>query len=137
MTPGQRDRAESELVAAAESLREASVLLGLHLYRGTASRLYYAVFHAARAALTIRGLAAKTHAGQLNVFVRTFGPAPEVGRLLQMRLGADYRSDEFEADATQLRDLLGEAEAFVERCRAIVHDADNTGPNEPDPPRDL
>lgn len=73
MTPGQRERAESELATAAEALREASALLDLGLSRGAVSRLYYAVFHAARAALVSCGLHAKTHSGQLTRFVATSG----------------------------------------------------------------
>lgn len=51
MTGGQRERAEAELGSAAQALRAASMLLDAGLGRDAVSRLYYAIFHAARAAL--------------------------------------------------------------------------------------
>ncbi|MEJ7702736.1 MAG: HEPN domain-containing protein [Geodermatophilaceae bacterium] len=95
VTSGQGQRARAEMkVAANDAFRAAVALVELALYRDAVSRLYYAVFHAARAALICHGLQAKTHSGQLDRFAVTFGPAPVVARLLELRIDADYRSDE-------------------------------------------
>lgn len=100
------------------------------------SRLYYAVFHAGRAALICHGLHAKTHAGQLNRFVTSVGSAPTVARLLELRIEADYRTEEAAGTERDLRPLVEDAAAFVERCRAIVAARIAAGVNEPDPPPD-
>jgi uncharacterized protein (UPF0332 family) len=137
VSPGQRQRAESELAAAAEALRAAMALLGLGLTRDAISRLYYAVFHAARAALVSRGLHAKTHSGQRSRFVATFGPAPTIGRLLKLRIDADYRSQPPGETGAELASLVEEATTFVERCRGLVSEAIAAGIDDPDPPPDV
>lgn len=137
MTPGQRERAEAELGAAAEAHRAASTLLDAGLPRDAASRLYYAVFHAARAALMSRGRSVKTHAGQRVVFEYTFGAAPVLARLLELRIDADYRADEFGAEEPALRALVEEAASFLDRCAQIVADEVSAGVDDPDPRPDL
>ena len=78
-----------ELDSADQALRAASVLRDGALLRDAVSRLYYAVFHAARAALLVDGRHAKTHSGQLTLFTTTFGPAPTARSLLELRIEAD------------------------------------------------
>ncbi len=51
-----------------EALEEAQLLLRAGDRAGAASRMYYAVFHAARAALILQGRYAKTHSGQITLF---------------------------------------------------------------------
>lgn len=137
MTPGEAQRAHRELEAAEGALREAALLLDAGALQGAASRLYYAVFHAARAALTVRGLYAKTHSGQITLFERTFGAAPILEQLFTLRGRADYALERFEASADDLRARSDEASAFLDRCRAVVEEALARGPDEPDPPPDL
>lgn len=136
MTPGEHERAESALATASEALREADALLGLGLRGGASSRLYYAVFHAARGALASRGVRAKTHAGQRTVFVTTFGPAPVLARLLELRIEADYRPERFQESVATLQALVAEADSFVERCRRLVDQEVAEGVEDPDPPPD-
>jgi len=119
VSPGQWQRAESELAAAAEALRAAMALLG------------------ARAALVSRGLHAKTHSGQRSRFVATFGPAPTIGRLLKLRIDADYRSQPPGETGAELASLVEEATTFVERCRGLVSEAIAAGIDDPDPPPDV
>ncbi len=137
MTHGQENKAAAELEIAATALRAATALLGLGLGLDAVSRLYYAVFHAARAALLARELRAKTHSGQLSLFTATFGPTPLLGRLLELRIDADYRSEAFGADEPMLRALVDEATEFVERCRGLVAAEVANGVDDPDPPPDL
>ncbi len=80
------------------------------------------MFHASRAALVGRGLYAKTHTGQHTQSTAEFGPAPTVGRLLKLRIDADYGAGEFGEIEARLRSLVEEATAFVERCRGLVVD---------------
>lgn len=72
------------------ALDSAIVLLERGDRSGTANRLYYAVFHATRAALATRSRHAKTHSGQIAVFREAFGPEPLLDELLEVRGYADY-----------------------------------------------
>jgi len=136
VTPGEVELAQRELALAGEALGDAALLLDAGSSRGGASRMYYGVFHATRAALLVRSRHAKTHAGQVRLFTTTFGDAPVLGRLLGLRAQADYGRETLPASAEQLRLLLADAHELVERCRAIVADATAAGPDEPDPPPD-
>lgn len=137
MSPGQRDRAATELELAANSLRAAAALLDLGLLVDAVSRLYYAVFHASRAVLISRGRSAKTHSGQVNMFTSTVEAAPLLGKLLEYRIDADYRPERFDQTEPQARDLLAEAKAFVDRCRQLVEDEVAKGIDNADPPPDF
>lgn len=137
MSPGQRDRAAAELKVASTALREASALLDAGLVLGAISRLYYAAFHAARAALLARGRYAKTHNGQLTLFSATFGNEPLLGELLRQRIIVDYRSVEFDTAEVDGRAMLHRVDAFVERCRTLVAAEVAGGVRDPDPPPDL
>lgn len=137
MTPGEADFAASDLAQADNALREGELLLASGSGAGAVSRLYYAAFHSARAALTVKGLSSKTHRGQIALFEATFGAAPILGRLLQLRISADYGRARFEASANALRSTATEASAFVERCRVITEELRAAGADEADPPPDL
>ncbi len=135
MTPGQGEKALDELQRADQALRAARLLLGADAPEDATSRLYYAVFHAARAALTVQGRYARTHSGQITLFSELMGPAPILGRLFTLRGYADYSTERFPAPA-DLGDVVEEAAALVHRCRALVDEAREAGPDEPDPPPD-
>lgn len=137
MTPGQSDRAQSELRAADEALEAGRLALGRGLLRDATSRLYYAAFHAARAALTVKGIHAKTHSGLTSLFAETYGSAPILSTLLERRGEADYSFEEFGWSAEQVGRAATDAEAFLDRCRRIVDEALEEGPDEADPPPDL
>lgn len=137
MTPGEAEAGRAELKRAADAVRGARVLLHSGDRAGAASRLYYAVFHAARAALTIRGLHSKTHSGQITLFNETFGPAPVLDRLFALRLAADYEKEPFTVETDVLAARAQEAAEFVDRCRGLIDEALASGPDEPDPPPDV
>jgi uncharacterized protein (UPF0332 family) len=136
VTPGQAEEADAELRRAEEALRAARLLLGADAPESAASRLYYAVFHATRAALLVRGRSSKTHSGQITLFTETFGEAPVLGSLLRLRAQADYELGDFSASRVTIERHAADAEAFVERCGQIVAEAVSRGPDEPDPPAD-
>jgi len=134
VTPGEGEWAGSELERADAALDEARQLLGSGLLEGAASRLYYAVFHAARASLAVRGLHAKTHSGQITLFERTFEPAPLLGDLFKLRIRADYALQVFSVSRQRLDEELERAAAFIERCRTTVSEALARGADQPNPP---
>lgn len=137
MTPGQAERAEGELRAAREALEVGRIALERNLLRDATSRLYYAAFHAARAALVVRGLHVKTHSGLTSLFAETYGSAAILSTLLQRRGEADYSFEEFAWPREAVGRAADDAEGFVERCERIVREALEEGPDEPDPPPDL
>lgn len=63
MTPGQAEHAADEMRLADNALRAARLALDAELLEDASSRLYYAVFHAARACTTLKRLHSKTHSG--------------------------------------------------------------------------
>ncbi len=136
MTPGEAQRAEFELNRAEAVLGEALMLLGSESREGSANRLYYAAFHAARAALIITGRYSKTHSGQILLFERAFGPAPLLQKLFELRGKADYSMQAFTEPLEDLQAASTEVREFIERCRGIVGESLARGPDEPDPPPD-
>lgn len=135
MTPGQGDRAADEMRLADQALGSAKLLFGARAREDATSRLYYAVFHAAGAALTVAGRYAKTHSGHIGLFKQLYGPADLLDRLFKLRGYADYTT-RFDATDEELASLVEQAATFVERCRAVVSDARTAGPDEADPPPD-
>lgn len=107
----------------------ARALLDLGDVDGAASRAYYAMFDAARAALLASGAPVepdigRTHSGLIGAFgnflVKNGPVSKEVGRLLnrahEIRLVADYNGDSVEpADA---KEVVEQAETFVATMRA-------------------
>jgi uncharacterized protein (UPF0332 family) len=136
VTPGQVEEARAELDRAERALEEARLLLGAGSLEGTTSRMYYAVFHATRAALLIGGRSSRTHSGQISLFIEAHGEAPVLGRLLELRARADYEFGDFPASAEALTQLLGDAESFLRRCTDNVGEAAARGADQPDPPPD-
>ena len=97
---------------------------------GAANRLYYAMFHAARAALLRVGEPAQgKHGTIIGRFGRRFckdGPlAPEFGRALneaqELRIEGDYGAAT--ADAAQVESYIETAETFVVAVKRIVSGA--------------
>lgn len=137
MTPGEVHSADDELGLADEAMAEFQALRDMESRRGAISRLYYAVFHAARAALRVRGRYAKTHKGQMLVFNSEFAPAPILEQLLRSRGEADYGTKPFTMAAGEIDQAATDAAAFIADCRRIVAEARAVGPDEPDPPPDI
>lgn len=136
MTPGEAASASTDLESAHEALRDAKLLLDGGSRFGVANRLYYAVFHATRAMLTTEGRHARTHSGQIAVYRQLFGNEPLLGQLFELRCTADYEPGKFNASDEQLRTLVEEVSAFLERCQHAAAEAIKNGPDEPDPPPD-
>lgn len=136
MTPGEVDEAHAELDRARQALDAARLLLDAASTEGAAGRLYYAAFHATRAALLVRGLSAKTHSGQIGLFVETYGATPLLGRLLAVRARADYEVGQSVVTLQMIQGHVEDVERLLARCADIVERAAAPGPDEPDPPPD-
>lgn len=130
----RNEAAAAHLDRAKQALHAARVLVREGDATDSISRSYYAVLHAARAALACVGEAPKSHRGTHDLFWMHFVqkdrfPRP-LGRLLSdakdLRTSADYdaftRFDTMAAD-----DLLKDAVAFVEAAEALVREL-NEGP---------
>ena len=105
------------------SQRAASVCLRHHCYADAVSRAYYAVFHAAKAALALHdGTSPRSHGGVHQQFglklVRSgllegiWGS--EIGQLYDLRVRADYNV-EVEFSAVYVREVYQRAARFLER----------------------
>jgi len=136
VTPGEEGQARSELTRADRALADARALLAAGAIESAASRLYYASFHAIRAALIVRGFFSKTHKGQIALFTKTFGPAPVLGRLLDLRTRADYGLGEPSVSRAALEPEIAETRALLDHCRSIVDEAAARGAEDPDLPPD-
>lgn len=118
---------EDLLAAAEEALEAARVLVGQGFYPDAVSRAYYAMLHAARAALASRDIAAKTHGGALRrireVFVEPRLLPAEVttafGRAMELRALADY-SAALRPGRKDAETVLRDAERFIEAVRNLL-----------------
>ena len=112
---------------ARESLGAAATYESAGYYADSISRAYYAVMHAARAALQIYGVSVARHSSLGGLFGqhivrRGLVEAPwsrEIGRLSNLRIDADYNvTQKFgEADA---RAAYQRAAAFLDRIREFL-----------------
>ena len=118
-----------EFEQAERCLRSSKLLLADGDTLGAINRIYYGLYHAARAALTHRGIEIpKTHSGLIARFGETFvkpGDFPsDLGRLLNQaehqRLLSDYSGDR--PDPALLPDLVKRAEAFLSAIRTLISD---------------
>ncbi len=97
----RRSNAELEWQAAREAWGDAEVLTEAARWNASISRLYYSVFHAARALLLLKGLEPKTHEGVNRLFSLHYALAEELphalsrtlGRLQKHRGEADYTAE--------------------------------------------
>jgi hypothetical protein len=106
------------------SLRAAETLNAQGLGEDAISRAYYAVMHAAKAALLVHDAVAESHASVRRLFGLTLIVPGEVerewadilAREQDERIAADYDVDR-EPDAAVAERLVGDARRFLERMR--------------------
>ncbi len=107
-----------------ECLADATALLEKNRYTATLSRSYYAMFHAAQAALISQGIEAYTHTGVNVQFQKTFvktGKFPlafgkTFSKILDQRLKSDYEIG-FKASPDDAKHTFDEATIFVKAIR--------------------
>ena len=107
-------------------LAEAALLLASSYLGGTVSRSYYAMFHAATAALLHRDIKRRSHQGVIAAFGQTFAKPGIVdtrfhkylAKAFYLRQESDYRPTARLTEA-RAREVLGLAREFVAVCHAL------------------
>jgi uncharacterized protein (UPF0332 family) len=118
------------LQQAAETLREASLLLDQSAWRGAQNRAYYAMFYAVLALLATRQLGSSKHSGVLGLFDREFvkpGLLPRAfSRSLRLafnrRQSWDYGEVE-ELDPEETTEMVAEAKLFVQAIEGFLQES--------------
>ena len=122
-----KETAVAEWRRGLSSLGSAKVLARAGHYEDAIVTSYYAIFHAAKAALAVHDIETSTHAGLRSMFgmhlVKTGRIEPEwaadLGLSLEDRVKADYNVFAHFSDE-DARDQHGRATAFVERMREYL-----------------
>ena len=113
--------ARDELKRALEELKGAEILQDSSLYFKSVVSSYYSVYHAAKAALLLKGAIPKSHEGVERMFSLYYVKTGEfeidtgkiIGRLMKLREEADYYPESvFRLEDS--REALGLAKSFVE-----------------------
>jgi uncharacterized protein (UPF0332 family) len=110
-----------------ECLADATALLEKSRYTASVSRSYYAMFHAAQAALLSEEIEAYTHTGVNVQFQKTFiktGKFPvsfgkTFSKILDQRLKSDYEIG-FKASPDDAKHTFEEASGFVTSIRDFL-----------------
>lgn len=116
------DVVESELRAAREDLADAEFLAVNEMPKRTTITAYYAMFHAARAAILAKGYMEKSHYCLLVAFRELYGTDREgvelargIERARVLRENADYRAEFTDEGAQAALIFARRFVAFVER----------------------
>jgi hypothetical protein len=110
-----------------QALRAAQLLNKLGFPDDSVSRAYYAVLHAAKAALYVHDISVNSHAAARRMFgLHLVRPgrierewASSLGESLDDRLAADYQSDVWTSDE-EARDEARRARRFLARIREYL-----------------
>jgi len=116
------------LEKATECLTDAQALLEKDRFTATVSRSYYAMFHAAQAALISENIEAYTHMGVNVQFQKAFiktGKLPVISgktfsKILDQRLKSDYEIG-FKASPSDAEHTFQEASNFVSAIRDFLY----------------
>ncbi|MBU0577902.1 MAG: HEPN domain-containing protein [Bacteroidota bacterium] len=121
------EETNKELVRARKALLAAKILLKEELFEDSISRAYYAVLHAAKAALSLDGVEPDTHDGVRRMFglhlVKTGKIEKEFARILKAeqedREIGDYEVN-IEIEEDTVKERVDEAEKFVHRIEQYL-----------------
>jgi uncharacterized protein (UPF0332 family) len=112
---------------AAETLREAEILLAEHAGRGAVNRAYYAMFYAVLAVLATKGLGSSKHTGTISLFDREFVKPGDLPKELSrsLHLAFEHRQQADYGELTELDELapargIEEARVFIQRVREYL-----------------
>ncbi|MDI6655591.1 MAG: HEPN domain-containing protein [Candidatus Hydrothermarchaeota archaeon] len=120
------DVVSAELKLAEEFLQDAKLLFNNCSFRSAESRLYYSIFHAARALLLRKGFQPKTHKGTIALFGKEVigkGMIEEkyaklLSKTFSLREEADYLALAT-IDEIELEGLIKDAERFVDKMESL------------------
>lgn len=112
---------------AAQSIKEAKLLMENGLNDTAMSRLYYAAFYAINALLAINGFNPKTHSGTKSIFNKEFILTGKIDKrysdfysfLMAKRFEADYDDFVF-IDENKIQSLIDETEEFVQTVNTLI-----------------
>ena len=114
-------------------------LIGLRdgYYANSISLSYYAILHAAKAALQLYSISAESHSAVRRLFgLHLVNPGliesqwgREIGDSVDLRISADY-DVMMKFDESDARDACERAQAFLDRIRALLGDAISSGDSE-------
>lgn len=112
------------LSEAAETLREAELLLRQSGFRGSINRSYYAMFYALLGLLATQGLGTSKHSGVISLFDRNFvktGIFPKelsrsLHRAFDERQANDY-GEMLEPDLELAESIFAQAKVFTEEIK--------------------
>ena len=129
MNKDSYERSVKELTRAKKALLAANILLEKDLLEDSVSRAYYAVLHAAKAALAISEIEADTHSGVRRMFglhlVKTGKMERDYAKILtaeqEDRELSDYEID-IDIAEERARQRVREAEKFVQRVEKYLQD---------------
>jgi uncharacterized protein (UPF0332 family) len=121
------DRANKELERAKKALKSSRILLDSGLFEDSISRAYYSVLHAAKAALSIKGIDTDTHEGVRRMFglhlVKKGEIAKEFARILiaeqedreigDYAIGIEIPKDRAAKRVDEAEKFLSEIEKFI------------------------
>lgn len=129
MSKIQKDKVFRELFRAKKALLAAQELFHKDLYEDSVSRAYYAVLHAAKAALILSGIEVSTHNAVRTMFglhlVKTKKIEKEFARILvaeqEDREIGDYDID-MQIDDDRARQRVEQAESFIARIEEYLRE---------------
>lgn len=127
MTGPSADSVRKHWQQAQEFLSDAYALFQQSRLKSAVDRAYYAMFHAATAALAMKGVSARSHKALITLFGREFVKTgqieEEIGSALVEAFEARQEST-YEADivfgAEGVQELLEQAQRFLERVRKVL-----------------
>jgi len=119
--------AKDEFQRALDEIKSARVLQENNLYFKGIVSSYYAVYHAAKAALLLKGVIPQSHEGVERMFSLYYVKTKEIevnigkiiGRLMKMREEADYYPESTFSPDESL-DALKMANEFVENIQKVI-----------------
>lgn len=123
----KKDYINYKLQKAAQSLKEARLLMENGMNDTAVSRLYYAAFYSVNALLTSNGFNPKTHNGSKTMFNKEFILTGKIDSrfsdfysfLMAKRFEADYDDFAF-IDEKKLLSLFVETEEFIATLIAVI-----------------
>lgn len=126
-TPSGKD-IQAELNGANDELKAADILLSEKLYSQAVSSSYYAVFHAARAALWNHGKNVKSHRGLVQLFGKEFIKTGKLDTLYsdiltghkEKREMADYDPVDFNVSREETELIVKDAIEFVRKIESLL-----------------
>ena len=116
-----------EIERAVEELSAAKALHENAIYFKSIASAYYAIYHASKALLLLKGIDPKTHEGVERMFGLYFIKTNEfdvsvgkaLGRLMKMRQEADYHP-EIPFTGDESTEAIQMAAAFIEKARELM-----------------